>query len=283
MNNQNQLLEVKLNEANMKIMMKKYHEAEEIYQYINEYFDDYRSWVGLFNLLALQNISKEDERYLDYYKRAILMCKSIDEVKTVNEIFYSLMDIKVSKNASIAECATDEGSNDSLDNTVVNQNQKELIIPKEEIESWNKTGEELTKKNKLREAIMWFTKAADKGCAAAQHNLATCYQKAKVVPYDYKKSFEYYMKAANQGYMESQHCLGDIYYTGKGVTKDYAKAVYWWGKSAKQGHSLSQFDLGYCYQHGHGVEKDDKQAKYWYGLSASQGVSIAITALKQFN
>lgn len=62
-------------------------------------------------------------------------------------------------------------------------------------------------KKKLAEAVEWYTKAADRGLAEAQHALARCYRDGEGVKTDLAKAKELYEKAAKQGYGPSQVVL----------------------------------------------------------------------------
>ncbi len=64
---------------------------------------------------------------------------------------------------------------------------------------------------------------------------------------------EWYTKAAEQGYAAAQHNLGVMYAHGKGVPENDKIAVKWYTKAAEQGHGNAQHNLGVMYDKGHGV------------------------------
>lgn len=63
------------------------------------------------------------------------------------------------------------------------------------------------REGKSAEAVEWYTKAADRGLAAAQHALARCYRDGEGVKTELAKAKELYEKAAKQGYGPSQAVL----------------------------------------------------------------------------
>ena len=70
-----------------------------------------------------------------------------------------------------------------------------------------------------------------------------CYYKGTGVTKDYKQAVYWYSKAAEQGLAEAQYNLGLCYYEGKGVPQDYKQAVYWLSKAAEQGLAEAQESL----------------------------------------
>lgn len=51
----------------------------------------------------------------------------------------------------------------------------------------------------MAKAVYWFSKAAEKGDAVAQYNLASCYENGNCVKQDGDKAVYWYTKAAEQG------------------------------------------------------------------------------------
>ncbi|MED5579516.1 MAG: tetratricopeptide repeat protein, partial [Nitrospinota bacterium] len=90
---------------------------------------------------------------------------------------------------------------------------------------------------------------------------------------DYKEAVKWYTKAANQGYASAQYNLGWMYAKGYGVLKDYKEAVKWYTKAANQGVAKVQSNLGWMYERGIGVIKDKVQAHMWYNLASISGKS----------
>ena len=140
-----------------------------------------------------------------------------------------------------------------------------------QVEELNKKGKDFFYKRDYKNAVEWYTKAAELGSVDAQYCLGECYLYYVVVQ-DRKKAVEWYSKAAEQGHIKAQSALGFCYYYGEGVEQSYEKAVKWYTKAAKQGdYSGAQYRLGECYYYGHGVAKDYKKAVEWYSKAAKQG------------
>ncbi len=61
------------------------------------------------------------------------------------------------------------------------------------------------------------------------------YGEGKGVPEDYKQAIIWYTKAAEQGFASAQAMIGFMYVQGKGVPQDYVKAHMWLNLSAASG------------------------------------------------
>jgi len=75
------------------------------------------------------------------------------------------------------------------------------------------------------------------------HRLGQRYEKGQGVVQNYLRAFDLYTKAANKGHAAAQHDLGELYYHGHGVNQDYAKARQWYEKSAAQGYAKAKNNL----------------------------------------
>ena len=102
------------------------------------------------------------------------------------------------------------------------------------------------------------------------------YSYGEAVAQDYKEAVKWYTKAAEQGYANAQYNLGHRYYRGEGVAQDYKEAVRWWRKAAEQGKAKAQAVLGAMYDNGKGVAQDYKSAHMWLNIAAANGNSIAV-------
>jgi hypothetical protein len=86
----------------------------------------------------------------------------------------------------------------------------------------------------------------------------------------YKQAIAWYSKAADQGSIAGQMHLAALYRDGgKGFPRDMAQAVEWYRKAAEQGDVTAQATLGVLYSIGQGVPRDDVEAYYWLDLAAS--------------
>ncbi len=116
------------------------------------------------------------------------------------------------------------------------------------------------------------------------------YANGKGVPQDYKEAVRWYTKAAEQGDAQAQTNLGWMYEYGRGVPQDYKEAMRWYRLAAAQGHAQAQTNLGVMYANGQGVPQDYKEAMRWYTKAAEQGhnaaanerdrVALLLTSLK---
>ena len=139
-------------------------------------------------------------------------------------------------------------------------------------------GKAAFKRGDFTTAEALFRKAAERGNAAAQHNLGAMYHWGEVVPQDYAKARGWYRKAIEQGFAESQLRLGVMYARGQGVPQDVAKAVEWFHKAAEQGFAEAQEELGWFYAKGLGVPQDYVMAHKWFNLAAAKRNVVASLA-----
>ena len=97
----------------------------------------------------------------------------------------------------------------------------------------------------MSEAVKWWYKAAEQGCAKAQYNLGLCYVYRMGITGDIQDRVKWFRKAAEQGNADAQLCLGICYAEGDGVAKDMSEAVKWCRKAAEQGHEDAKRALSY--------------------------------------
>lgn len=128
------------------------------------------------------------------------------------------------------------------------------------------------------EALKWYRKAAEQGDACAQSNLGVFYRLGSIVAKDDYEAFKWTRKAAEQGHAVAQASLGVMFADGKGVAKDEYEAVAWYRKAAAQGNVTGINNLGFMYNNGRGVQKDEYEAVKWYRKAADMGSAVA-----QFN
>jgi TPR repeat protein/S1-C subfamily serine protease len=125
------------------------------------------------------------------------------------------------------------------------------------------------------EAATWYRRAAERGLAEAQHNLAVAYDEGQGVPQDHSEAVRWYFRAAEQGLADAQHSLALKYEYGQGVPQDYTEAVNWYRRAAEQGFEAAQNNLGVMYMQGRGVSQDYAEAINWYSRAAEQGDASA--------
>jgi TPR repeat protein len=127
----------------------------------------------------------------------------------------------------------------------------------------------------LQEAHHWFQKAARKGYAPAQVNLAVLSLAGWGTPPNPGTALYWLREAARQGYALAYFDLGILYMNGCGVHRDYHEAFGQFEQGANAGDSAAQMNLGYLYDQGFGVARDRAQAAVWYRRAAESGVAEA--------
>ena len=141
---------------------------------------------------------------------------------------------------------------------------------------WYQLGIEIpglkTPKKDMKEAVKWYTKAAEQGQMKAQFRLGRIYlDGGGEIIKDEKEGIKWFMKAAEQGDAASMNSMGVCYLKGSGVPKDEKEAVKWHEKAAAKGDECGLFSLAVCYNNGLGVPKDEKEALKWFLKAAESG------------
>jgi TPR repeat protein len=124
------------------------------------------------------------------------------------------------------------------------------------------------------EALTWYEKAAERGSARAQYQLALIYKGSYPWMGNAKNAAEaakWLKKAADQGLIPAQNSLSHMYQVGGGVPKDYETAFNYMRRAADQGDANSQNSLGSMYFRGEVVPKDLVQAHVWYNIAGANG------------
>jgi uncharacterized protein len=124
-------------------------------------------------------------------------------------------------------------------------------------------------------AAKWFERAALKGYAPAQVNLAVMYMNGWGVPQNYGVALHWLHEAASQNYARAYYNLGLLYFQGNGVSKNDTEAFRYFQKGADGGDSTAQTNLGYMYDQGLGVKRDLPTAARWYRKAADAGNALA--------
>ena len=121
-----------------------------------------------------------------------------------------------------------------------------------------------------KDAVKYYTTAANKGYAPAQDRLGTIYAKGILdLPLDYQQAANWYATAADQDFPPAQYALGVLYELGHGVPQNYAQALKYYTAAADQGYPPAQFALAYMYVNGKGVKQDNVQAYVWLDVAAA--------------
>ena len=124
------------------------------------------------------------------------------------------------------------------------------------------------KAGELRVAYEWYEKAAAQGHAAAEFNLARCYNLGRGVELNRSKAAELFLKSALQGNASAQH---DHAFILSSEMHEFEEAVKWFEKSAAQGNAASMYNIGILYLNGYGVQRSSSKAREWFAKASSNG------------
>lgn len=131
----------------------------------------------------------------------------------------------------------------------------------------NKQGKGKRKIKDDKQAVSWYTKAADQGLAGAQFDLGRMYVAGKGVTRDSELGIAWQLKAAEQGLASAQFVIGKRYFSGVGLPKDYELALDMLLQAAEQGFASAQNQLAVMHFKGEGVPKDLVQAHKWFSIA----------------
>jgi len=87
---------------------------------------------------------------------------------------------------------------------------------------------------------------------------------------DDREAADWYRKAAERGHAAAQFNLAVRYGQGRGIDASDGLAAWWYRQAADQGHAPAQFNLGVRYAHGDGVAQDLVEAYWWVHLAVAR-------------
>ncbi len=119
-------------------------------------------------------------------------------------------------------------------------------------------------------AVKWFEKSAAKGVAPAQYRLGVLYERGLGVQRDMTSARSWYERAAESGNVRAMHNLAVLLADGGGKP-DYASAAKWFRRAAEYGVRDSQYNLAILYARGMGGPQDLVQSYAWFCAAADQG------------
>ncbi len=131
------------------------------------------------------------------------------------------------------------------------------------------TGKELDQN--LPEAVIWYERAAELGCARAHWELTRMYMEGDAVEYDPEKSLEHLISSARIGNADAQIALAMEFVYGEMLEHNLTQAFKWLLKAAEQGVTIAKFAVGYMYAHGLGVSRSNSEAEMWFSSAAITG------------
>lgn len=148
-------------------------------------------------------------------------------------------------------------------------------------EEFNK-GLTFYKQDKFEEALIWYTKSAEKGQPAAMHNLGIMYMHGQGTAIDADKVIKWMREASDNNYAPSMSVLGALYYVGYGMDKNSSEAFKWLKKAAEAGvnNEAALELLALSYEHGLGTTQNYAEAEKWYSKAIEAGSKAAEISLK---
>lgn len=121
---------------------------------------------------------------------------------------------------------------------------------------------------------------ANAGDTQALYFLGKCYSKGEHgAPQDFVRAAEFLRKAAEKGSAYAQNDLAALYARGRGVKQDYEEAAKWYRKAAEQGDPLAQYSMGRICEQGRGVPRDLEVSLKWYRKAAAHDQPDALLIL----
>ena len=120
-------------------------------------------------------------------------------------------------------------------------------------------------------ALYWLTLATQQGQPMALFDLGQFYLKGCGVRQDYAEALRLFQEAARKGNPAAEVNIGFMYDVGLGVPRDRAVAAEWYHKAAEAGEPAGEFNLGDLYAQGEGVTQNDRVAFEWFQKAAEQG------------
>lgn len=157
---------------------------------------------------------------------------------------------------------------------ILNQEkQAEGILHQEEIEKYNKLGDELRLGKDYVAALDNYLKAAELGDPFAQLWAGNFYDRGLGVEIDNAKAFAWFQKSADQGNASACNNLAVMYENGKGIEKDYNKAITFYKKAIDKGEVTATGNLGFLYNFGPKGIQSYSLAIHYYEKAISMGTT----------
>ena len=97
---------------------------------------------------------------------------------------------------------------------------------------------------------------------------------------DHREAIKWYTLAANQGHAIVQNNLGNMFKAGQGTPQDFKEAIKWYRLAAEQGNAKAQGNLGVMYENGQSVAASRVIAYALFNVSAAGDASRENPAAK---
>src|SRR5258707_7561900 len=117
--------------------------------------------------------------------------------------------------------------------------------------------------------------SAKEGRVHAQNQLGLVSALVTVPGTDIRQARSWFEKAARRGYAPAQVNLAVTYINGWGTQQNYGAALNWLNAAAKQGHPSAYANLGILYMNGWGVRRDYAENLQYLPLGADGNHSRA--------
>ena len=108
-----------------------------------------------------------------------------------------------------------------------------------------------------------YLRAAQRGNAVSQNNIALRMFYGQDVAADKEKAYEWHKRSAENDNGRGQYYLALRYETGEGVAADLERAIYWYTRAGNNDSVYAQKKLMELYRDGRGVKRDLGEAMNW--------------------
>lgn len=127
----------------------------------------------------------------------------------------------------------------------------------------------------LKQARVWWRRAAKRGSRQAQYELALCFRDGRGVDVNLAKALYWMRQAAEAGLPEAQLELGvllvqDLPVNASTLEHDN-ESFYWILRAAKNGLPEAQIELAQLFVEGRYVHRNSSTAFYWFKRAAKAG------------
>lgn len=130
-----------------------------------------------------------------------------------------------------------------------------------------------------KQALEWYSKAAEQGFAQAQYELGAVYLVGDGIEKNEELGVAWLIKAAEQDLPAAQFEIGNLYLAGVNMEKDPGLGLDMLRKSANQLYVPAQKQLGTMYFQGSGVDRNLVQAHLWFTVAALSDDKTALRYL----
>ena len=113
------------------------------------------------------------------------------------------------------------------------------------------------------------------GCASSQNNLGLMSEQGRGVPQDDREAVQWYSRAAEQGDAGAMYNLGWMIEQGRGVGQSNSAAAARYKEAAHRGFAPAQLCLGLLSARGHGVPQSTGEAAKWLRRASEGGLREA--------